>query len=583
MAKGSGLSIDSADPFGFFQHRPIVLNSFPEDNNRNIHKWKLSAMDATTLNRSPPPTIQFPLNLNCSHHRQESPPPSDDKRMVIDEMDFFAKKTHDSNDAVSTDAGKNDFHGPTSLEFNVNTGLNLLTTNTSSDQSLVDDGISPNVEDKRAKLELAVLRAEYERMKGENQRLKETLNQVTTNYNALQMHLVTFKHKKTEENGMPDAKVEGKDIVVPRQFMDLRLATNGNIADENSLSSSEGRSHERSGSPGTNGEVKASKEGIVFDQDKKELLGCKTGREDSPDQGWAPNSKLPRFNSPKDVDQTEATMRKARVSVRARSEAAMITDGCQWRKYGQKMAKGNPCPRAYYRCTMANGCPVRKQVQRCAEDRTILITTYEGNHSHPLPPNAMAMASTTSSAAKMLLSGSMSSADGIMNSNFLTRTLLPCSSSMATISASAPFPTVTLDLTQSPNPLQFQRPQSQFQIPLLPQIFGQALQNQSKFSGLQMSQDMDPAQLSHQLQALPTNQGGQQNSISDTVSAATAAIAADPNFTAALAAAITSIIGGSGAHTNNICGNNANSTTTTSSNGNITSTTSNSNSSFQGK
>ncbi|KAJ7981279.1 WRKY family transcription factor [Quillaja saponaria] len=609
MAKGGGLSIDS-DPTGsFFPQKPVVLYSFPEGNTTtttttttNNPKWKLinpMDMDAPTTNnnssRSPPSTIQFPVNLNCAHDdHEDSQVPSDGKRTVIDEMDFFSDQRSRDNDhkvtSVSAEAEKNAPCATSLLEFKVNTGLNLLTTNTSSDQSMVDDGISPNPEDKRAKNEMAVLQAEFKRMKEENQRLKDMLDQVTSKYNSLQMHLATVmqdqKGENMEEHEVFDGKLEQKKhdgnngIVVPRQFMGLGLAANNADIDDASDSSSEERSQDRSVSPGNNIEGtrknRSSEEVVMFDQDKKEYGGG-IGREDSPDQAFAPN-KVPRFSPPKNVDQTEATMRKARVSVRARSEAPMITDGCQWRKYGQKMAKGNPCPRAYYRCTMAAGCPVRKQVQRCAEDRTILITTYEGNHNHPLPPAAMAMAQTTSSAAKMLLSGSMSSSDGLMNANFLTRTLLPCSSSMATISASAPFPTVTLDLTQSPNPLPFQRPPNQLQIPfpntpqnfanspasLLPQIFGQALYNQSKFSGLQLSQDVDPSQLGHQPQQLPSQ-------LADTVSAA---IAADPNFTAALAAAITSIIGG--AHPNNNSNNNANLTSPNNSNANIT-TSNNSN------
>ncbi|KAH7545714.1 hypothetical protein FEM48_Zijuj01G0123000 [Ziziphus jujuba var. spinosa] len=625
MDKGWGLTLNS-DCIGFFLNKPppsaAAASAVKLDHNKRNHPFAAASRMFSGA--------EFPVKLGRTDIDHTSSDDNNNNRLVVDEVDFFSDKNRPAATAADDDGSKTigfvsvkkeNSHGDVAARpgLDVNTGLHLLTANTGSDQSTVDDGISSDVEDKRAKnIELAQLQGELQHMNAENQKLKDMLTQVTNNYSALQMHLVSImqhqqiNHQKNQE--LDDQTVEGKSddkknhhheigggggAIVPRQFLDLRPSSaTAETDDQVSNSSSEDRT--RSATP-QNVEV-ASKDYVgkseiaPFDQENSTFRdGKRLGREESPEsetQGWVPN-KVPKLNNggSKPIDQqqssSEATMRKARVSVRARSEAPMITDGCQWRKYGQKMAKGNPCPRAYYRCTMAVGCPVRKQVQRCADDRTILITTYEGNHNHPLPPAALAMANTTAAAASMLLTGSTSSADGLMNPNLLARAILPCSSNMATISASAPFPTVTLDLTNnSPNPLQFQRPpQPQFQIPFaaagqvpqnfassstssLPQVFGQALYNQSKFSGLQLSQEMGSSQLGQQAaQMLQT----QPASFADTVSAATAAITADPNFTAALAAAISSII--SGGHPNN---NNNN--TNTSSNSNITTSNNNNNS-----
>ncbi|KAL1352652.1 hypothetical protein HN51_016645 [Arachis hypogaea] len=79
----------------------------------------------------------------------------------------------------------------------------------------------------------------------------------------------------------------------------------------------------------------------------------------------------------------EKKIRKPRYAFQTRSQVDILDDGYRWRKYGQKAVKNNKFPRSYYRCTH-QGCNVKKQVQRLTKDEGVVVTTYEGVHTHPI-------------------------------------------------------------------------------------------------------------------------------------------------------------------------------------------------------
>ncbi|KAL8209787.1 hypothetical protein R6Q57_006519 [Mikania cordata] len=85
-----------------------------------------------------------------------------------------------------------------------------------------------------------------------------------------------------------------------------------------------------------------------------------------------------------DVTPVVKPIREPRVVVQTTSEVDILDDGYRWRKYGQKVVRGNPNPRSYYKCTSV-GCTVRKHVERASHDPKAVITAYEGKHNHDVP------------------------------------------------------------------------------------------------------------------------------------------------------------------------------------------------------
>ncbi|KAK1557860.1 hypothetical protein Q3G72_033234 [Acer saccharum] len=125
-------------------------------------------------------------------------------------------------------------------------------------------------------------------------------------------------------------------------------------------------------------------------------------------------------------DTIKAKISRVHYKTEASDTSLVVKDGYQWRKYGQKVTRDNPSPRAYFKCSFAPTCPVKKKVQRSVEDQSVLVATYEGEHNHP-HPSQMEANSGSSRGAASTLQGSV-----------------PCAASLGSTG-----PTITLDLTKS--------------------------------------------------------------------------------------------------------------------------------------
>ncbi|KAI6675690.1 hypothetical protein NL676_003596 [Syzygium grande] len=476
-----------------------------------------------------------------------------------------------------------------------------------------DDGGECSREEALAQAEdqhqLESARAEMSQVREENLKLKMYLNQITREYRTLQMKFFDAVKQDDDNKKSAEAAAKGSCREINQESDEFVSLSLGRTTSDSKKLSLEDKSKSLNQVKENTNDHKFE-EGLGLGLDYKFEVS-KSGTTESlpnpsPDtsieeakeeagETWPPSKVLKTMRAGGDDDVSEQNpVKKARVSVRARCDTPTMNDGCQWRKYGQKIAKGNPCPRAYYRCTVAPSCPVRKQVQRCAEDMSILITTYEGMHNHPLPMSATAMASTTSAAAHMLLSGSSSSQNGSSHSssgptmapmaaNLQGLSFYPSEASKArspfylptTSFASSSTPTITLDLTSNPsssssssslfNRFPSQYPSTRFASTslsfnnsldpsTLPLPWGSSnggLMNYNNTSQLfNKNQTLDlarQAQESYHQSYLQKNMSSlPQQVLPDSIATATKAITADPSFQSALAAALKSIIGNSG-------------------------------------
>ncbi|KAJ0231756.1 WRKY transcription factor 40 [Hirschfeldia incana] len=198
--------------------------------------------------------------------------------------------------------------------------------------SLVDTSLDLTIGITRMRVEedstTSALVEELKRVNAENKKLSEMLTLMSDNYNVLRKQLMEYVNKSERDQTSPPKKRKS-----PARDDAVSSAVIGGVSESSST-----------------------------DQDDQYM--CKKQREET-----VVKEKVSRV-----YYKTEAS-----------DTTLVVKDGYQWRKYGQKVTRDNPSPRAYFKCACAPSCSVKKKVQRSVEDQSVLVATYEGEHNHPMP------------------------------------------------------------------------------------------------------------------------------------------------------------------------------------------------------
>ncbi|KAL7114317.1 hypothetical protein ACP275_04G112900 [Erythranthe tilingii] len=262
------------------------------------------------------------------------------------------------------------------MEFTslLNTSLNLntkplrfLDESPAQKQEVVESSFAIGLERNSATLkeERGALVEEINRVNAENKKLTEILTVMCENYNELRNQLV--EHQTTNNNNNNNNNTTGG------VFME-----DGN--NYNNITASKKR--------------KADQTNIIINSNNNNNNN-NVGNSESSSSDEDSSKKFPR------EEIVKAKISRVFVRTESSSDSSLIVkDGYQWRKYGQKVTRDNPCPRAYFKCSFAPTCPVKKKVQRSIEDQSIVVATYEGehNHSHQLSKNETNSTSLSSTA-----------------------------------------------------------------------------------------------------------------------------------------------------------------------------------------